>query len=323
MTEHYHRLAQSALQASAATGILRSFHLNQIPVIALKGVVLRGRVYLCSEQRPMYDIDFLVRQCDFVRAEEALRALGYACSDEGLDLSREFQRQFMGELVYRKESVVVELHQHLIAMSWFRPTTAFDLNTLWSRAIPTEIAGAPALRLCPEDELIHLCYHTAIHHGLTHPHGVRDILGVIRVERNNLDWPTLTARAREWRVSVAVWAALSVTRMLKPEAVPVTVLDALHVPEWRQAVLRPLLRRARAGKPVLISGTMRFLGVLLIDRVRDLPGVVLRGLFPGKRWLQLRYDLSSKQAVWRQFTYPLEVVWRGARAVIGSLIKVA
>ena len=62
---------------------------------------------------------------------------------------------------------------------------------------------------------------------------------------------------------------------------------------------------------MLISGTMRFLGVLLIDRVRDLPGVVLRGLFPGKRWLQLRYDLTPRQAFWRQFIYPLEVIWRG------------
>ncbi len=52
--------------------------------------------------------------------------------------------------------------------------------------------------------------------------------------------------------------------------------------------------------PATISGTMRFLGVLLVDRVRDLPGVVLRGLFPGRRWLQLRYDLAPRQAFWHR-----------------------
>jgi hypothetical protein len=103
-------------------------------------------------------------------------------------------------------------------MSWFRATTAFDLDGLWARAVPTEIAGAPALRLCPEDEVIHLCYHTAVHHGLAHPHGVRDILGVLRVECDNLNWFVLAERARAWRVSVAVWAALKVARSKKQDA---------------------------------------------------------------------------------------------------------
>jgi hypothetical protein len=66
----------------------------------------------------------------------------------------------------------------------------------------------------------------------------------------------------------------------------------------------------------LLSGTMRFLGVLLVDRVRDLPDVVLRGLFPGRRWLQLRYNISPQQAFWRRFVYPLEVLACGIGAVI-------
>ncbi len=60
------------------------------------------------------------------------------------------------------------------------------------------------------------------------------------------------------------------------------------------------------GEAALVSGTMRFLGVLLVDRAPtsawgcDLPGVVLRGLFPGRRWLQLRYDLAPRQAFWHR-----------------------
>ena len=66
---------------------------------------------------------------------------------------------------------------------------------------------------------------------------------------------------------------------------------------------------------------MRFLGVLLVDRLRDLPGVVLRGLFPGRRWLQLRYDLSPWQAFWRQFAYPLQVLGRGVGALVSAVIR--
>ena len=321
MTEKYQRLAQTLLQETASTGILQSFYTYQIPVIVLKGLALLGRVYAHPSQRTMYDVDLLVYQTDRLRAEEVLKTLGYSFSDENLGLTTEFQRAFMGEIVYREGAMVVELHQHLVAMSWFRATTTFDLDALWSRAVPTEIAGAPALRLCPEDEIIHLCYHTAVHHGLAHPHGYRDILGVIRVERENLDWHVLADRARAWRVSVAVWATLFMAQTLKPGAIPAEVLDALYVPAWRQALLRPLIKRVRTGKPVLISGTMRFLGVLLIDRVRDLPGVVLRGLFPGMRWLQLRYNLLSRQAFWRQFTYPLEVLVRGVGAVAKAALR--
>ncbi|MEJ5311254.1 MAG: nucleotidyltransferase family protein [Anaerolineae bacterium] len=372
MTEKYQRLAQFALQETAVAGILRSFHTYQIPVIALKGLALLDRLYPQPGQRSMYDVDLLVHQTDLVRAESILQSSGYSFSNEGLALSSAFQREFMSEVVYREGAMVVELHQHLVAMSWFRATTAFDLDGLWARAVPAEIAGAPALRLCPEDEVIHLCYHTAVHHGLAHPHGYRDILGVLRVERDTLDWPTLAERARAWRVSIAVWAALKVARDRMQEAgskrqdargknhesrimnqgagnehqvtgnsqlvtrdsqfatrnshheeelIPEAALDALRVPRWRQRLLRPFVRRAMSGEAALVSGTMRFLGVLLVDRVRDLPGVVLRGLFPGRRWLQLRYDLSPRQAFWRQFTYPLQVLARGIGVLLRSVIR--
>lgn len=53
---------------------------------------------------------------------------------------------------------------------------------------------------------------------------------------------------------------------------------------------------------------MRFLGVILHD------------LFPGRRWLQLRYDLSPRQAFWRQFAYPLHVLARGVGVFLKSAI---
>ena len=317
----YLSIAQQALQLQSASDVLHVLHKRDVPVLALKGLALLKRVYPDLRDRSMGDIDLLIRRSDLASAEAVLQSSGYLFSDEGWGFSRAFANEFTGEVPYRKDSVVIELHWHLLPLAWYRRLTLVDIDSVWARAIPIKVTGADALRLCPEDEIIHLCCHTAIQHSLIHPHGYRDIIGVIRVERDNLDWLALAARAREWRVSVAVWAALSVTRQLKPAAIPAEMLAALRVPKWRQALLRPLLRRARAGKPVLISGSMRFFGVLLIDRLRDLPAVVLRGLFPGKRWLQLRYDLTPRQAVLRQFTYPVEVVRRGIKALAGSLAQ--
>ena len=355
---HYTKTAQIVLQTHATAQLLQAFVVANIPVIAFKGLTLRERVYARPEQRAASDVDVLVRRTDWERADVLLQALGYIISPDDHAWTSEFACAFMGETPYRRGAMVVDLHWHLTAISSFRATTAFDLDGLWTRAIPTEIAGAPALRLCPEDEILHLCYHTAVHHGLAHPHGYRDILGVLRVERDTLDWSVLTERARAWRVSVAVWAALKVTRgrmqdarskkqesrienresrienpvssIQYPESrithhaeelIPESALEALRVPRWRQALLRPFVQRAMLGQAALVSGTMRFLGVLLVDRVRDLPGVVLRGLFPGQRWLQLRYDLSPRQAFWRQLTYPLQVLGRGVGALLRAVIR--
>ena len=81
------------------------------------------------------------------------------------------------------------------------------------------------------------------------------------------------------------------------------------------------------GEAALVSGTMRFLSVLLVDRALtsawdcDLPSVVLRGLFPGQRWLQLRYDLSPWQAFWRQVAYPPQALARGVGALLRVVIR--
>lgn len=339
----YTQLAKTTLQLARVSELFREFHQAGLPLILLKGIALAGRVYPEAEQRPMQDIDVLVRRADFARAVALLQAQGYQFSNKASLWNEAFAREFMGNVAYSKAGVAFDVHWHPVTMSWFRATTAFDLAGLWTRAIPTEIAGAPALRLCPEDEVLHLCYHTAVHHGLAHPHGYRDILGVLRVERD-LNWADLAERARVWRVSVAVWAALSVARGRMQEAgrkpqeaddpkskiqnlkseeelIPESALDALCVPRWRQWLLRPFVRRAMGGEAALVSGTMRFLGVLLVDRLRDLPGVILRGLFPGRCWLQLRYNLTPQRAFWRQFTYPLQVLARGVSVLLRAVIR--
>ncbi|NBD36202.1 MAG: hypothetical protein GVY30_09420 [Chloroflexi bacterium] len=321
MMKDYEQVARAALQDHAAERILAALSEAGLPVIVLKGLALRHRVYAPAE-RKMSDIDLLVRRVDWKRIDDILRSLGYVVSPDDHDWTPDFAREFMGETPYRKGAMVVDLHWHLTAMSWFRATTAIDLEALWSNALPIDIGSSTALRLCPEDEVIHLCYHTAIHHGLAHPHGCRDILRVLDLEQDTLDWEVLARRARAWRVSVAVWAALMTAReqgRIQHSAsslIPEAALDALGVPRWRQAVLGISVKRAAKGRAALVSGSMRFLGVLLVDRVRDLPGVLFRGLFPRRRWLQLRYDLTPRQAFWRQFTYPIDVMRRALEAVM-------
>ena len=156
----YTQIAKTTLQLAHVSELLWLFHQVNLPLILLKGIALVGRVYPAVEQRPMQDIDVLVRRADFERAAALLQTHGYQFSNKASLWNEAFAREFMGNVAYSKAGVAFDVHWHPVTMSWFRATTAFDLDGLWSRAVPTEIAGAPALRLCPEDEVLHLCYHT-------------------------------------------------------------------------------------------------------------------------------------------------------------------
>ncbi len=263
----------------------------------------------------MHDLDFLVKQDDFKRAASVIQKLGYTFSKDDFEYTPEFAELFMGEIPYRKGFVVIDLHWSLTAMGWYRRTTNFNLENMWENAVLTTVGNTNTLRLCLEDELIHLCYHTAVHHGLAHGPGYRDIHGLLELERDSIDWGRLAERARSWRVRIAVWSAFAVVRTFDADAVPVSVMDDLGVPKWRQAVLRPMIERVQNGNRVLASGSMRFLGLLLVDRMRDLPFVLFRGLFPGRLWLKMRFNLSDFGAFWRQLTYPLAVLWNGIKAI--------
>ncbi len=157
----YTQLAKTTLPLAHVSELLRLFQQAGLPLILLKGIALLERVYPAAEQRPMQDIDVLVRRADFERAAALLQTHGYQFSNKASLWNEAFAREFMGNVAYSKAGVAFDVHWHPVTMSWFRLTTAFDLAGLWTRAIPTEIAGAPALHLCLEDEVLHPVMCTA------------------------------------------------------------------------------------------------------------------------------------------------------------------
>jgi hypothetical protein len=309
----YESIAQTQLQITASAQALQAFADAGVPAILLKGISLVERVYQAPGERTMGDIDLLIRRQDLPVAESVLRSQGYTFSDEDQGFMPEFARDFMAEIPYCKGTVCIDLHWHLVTMRWYRQTTVLDIDGIWDRAVPARIDAAPALRLCPEDEIIHLCFHTAVHHSLVHSKGYRDIVRVIRAE--GVCWNVLAGRACAWRVSTACWAALTVTKALAGDAVPASALEALGVTRWRRRLLRRFIEPAQAGHSLMAVGGKRFLAILLVDRWQDLPSVIWRGLFPGRRWLQTRFALSDRATRWRQVTYPLEILAQGLKAL--------
>ena len=118
-----------------------------------------------------------------------------------------------------------------------------------------------------------------------------------------------------------------VTRITHHEAelIPEAALDALRVPRWRQALLAPFVQQAMTGEAALVSGTMRFLGVLLVDRASASAWATSAwGCFPVSAGCNCAM-IFPLEAFWRRqsaasFTYPLQVLARGVGALASAVI---
>ncbi len=192
--------------------LLTHLAVEKIPAIPFKGPLLALDLYGDVALRSSYDLDILVRDADEPRVLTALMALGYhhgAMHDaQELAAVRRYGGQY---ILFHPDGVPVEPHW-LIA-----PTTlAFDLDydRLWQRALPSEVLGAPCLRLPPEDKLLVLCLHGAKERWRKLK-WIIDIAAYVSVHPD-IDWRRLRAEAAEQGCARMLALGLSLACRVSP-----------------------------------------------------------------------------------------------------------
>jgi len=274
--------ARHLVMTRELTRVLRHWAAEGIDVIPLKGPVLAEAVYPDAALRPFRDLDLLVRPEDRRRADVAVRGLGYEpLADEH---SWDFDIAFDGAIVYESAAGVrIDLHWALLTEARYVWNQA-EAAAVWKRAVPITLAGERALGLAPEDLVLHLATHFAVHHSLTGLLRQWDLALVLA--QASLDWPRLLARAEAWRVRRAVFFALRGVAEAFASVVPPAVLDDWRPRGPRAALLASLLRGAADDRRRRLEHVVT---LLLIDRARDI-GVSVRGaLWPSADWLRARY----------------------------------
>jgi len=118
-----------------------------VPAIILKGPVTRHRLYAAGEDRPVADIDVLVRPRHLRRAGRALAAAGF-CRYGACGHSDNWHR----------DDVDVDLHL-AIPFTTVRPAKAFDL--LVSRSVGFPVTGHVVDALDEPAHVVHLALHAA------------------------------------------------------------------------------------------------------------------------------------------------------------------
>ena len=297
-------VAENVVRFHELAQVLESFRKANIPVVVLKGAALAGEGYGGWSRRPMGDVDLWLRREDLNTAASLMERLGFHIKVKK-DRPPALQSLAGGEIQFYKHGLI-ELHRSPFAGWWLRRAAAIDDDEIWQRAEPLMLdfggtqegqfavsESQPELvrQLAVEDAIIQVAVHITVNHqfGLVALRGLMDI--ALAVQAKSVDWTLVMARARQWRVSTAVWIVLDLTNQLIGLPGTEEALSSLRPAALRRALLKPLVspQTVLEGRDLRESRARYLILLLLVDRPQDVVRLLFRTLWPEREWLEARY----------------------------------
>jgi len=269
---YYSNAAYNAVLCRELAGVLAALTEAGVPVILLKGAALIKTIYADPADRPMNDLDLLVRRADIPRAVSALQARGFQ------RLMDNYIRFHVFLLGGQAGQVSVELHWSLVLNDQRFPAL---IDWFWGQSEPLKATSSLASVLSPTAQLLYLTAHL----GLQHKGEERLIwfydLSLLAARRcEDIDWDGLLQQAVQAGWADALYQAFSMVQDR------FGLIDGtLPLPEgWlerlqQQADLQP----AQPGLTVGILKTWKE------SSVRDRLGLLRGALFPRPAYLRWRY----------------------------------
>lgn len=203
--------------------VLNQFKTDDIPVIALKGLVLRN-YYPSPELRTMGDADILVKKEDLARSKNLLKSLGYSVGEK-LDRHISFHHKIL------KSYPSIELHWLLNKDEITNQNMSFT-NSVWENAIETKINSFTVLTLSPEDQIVHLLLHS-VQHIMSTGFGLRqlcDLVLFIEGNETSIEWEHIIAKANQYGIHKFAVAILSACNKLFDMEIPAAFYNPCEEP---------------------------------------------------------------------------------------------
>ncbi len=153
------------------------------PVLLLKGAGLLCCGCADARSRPMQDLDILIPPRDLDQALKSLEGLGFS--------------KRPGAAAFLKGAAAFDIHTRV----WYlTPEEEADFRR---DAGPVPVGEARAWTPAPQDHLIYILAHAAVHHGEIEPKWARDVRDLLKHHAG-----TLSPRAVEGRLrSLGLWPA--------------------------------------------------------------------------------------------------------------------
>jgi len=270
--------------------VLAAFEGEGVSVIPLRGPTLADLLYRDPALRPFTDLDLLIPEGDLSRTLPLLAALGYRHMEAGLPLSHELAWRHAASFTAEDpDALPIDLHWGVVDYPGVVPVAPIDHQELWDRAVRVEGPGGVRWELCPEDLLISLALHWAVHHALSGVIWQLDLALLILRYGDGLDWDAVVQRAGRWRIRGPVFFALQEVRERLEAGVPVGVLGRLR-PGGLRITLFDWLRHRGEERLEQLDYLVPF---LVMDRGSDMLRTLSSAALPPASWLRLRYGKAS------------------------------
>ena len=224
--------------------ILASFAAREIPVIPLKGILLSEYLYGDVESRDRsVDLDLLVREDSVARARSALEELGYIFRPDG-----EIEEYMWSYNFIKPGMPPIDLHWDITMMV----RSHERIDSLWRLARPADLSGVKYYYFKPEELLLYLSAHLVNSGAFRQLRHIRDIEHLIEKYGNEIDWNSVARKAREWRLSGSLYAALVLIRQSSGSIFSVEILRELKI-----SLPKRLFIRFFADKKVVVARPFR------------------------------------------------------------------
>jgi hypothetical protein len=242
-------------------GFLEAAAKEGIDAAPLKGAHVVTSVYPEGEDRGvMADVDFLVRERDWERTLALLPRLGFAprAGWPGYPDEPEMHEAGFTLDLGGGRKILFEAHRFLVEPRRF----FIDHEALWARSFPSDFEGVACRRLAPEDHVLFIAFHEAMHRLQNLGRAVRDLELLARA---GADLDVVAARACSWRMRRIAWLFLS---LLGEHGRAKSLAPPLPV----RAAIRMLVPDARATRLGLLPDRLQAAALypLLFDDVRML-----------------------------------------------------
>ena len=280
--------------------VLSTLRNSEVDVIVLKGWAFIQTIYEGDHSvRFCEDIDLLVRPQDSRIAAGLLRGLGYQPVAESWP---DYHQRYSNDQVYYlinepkifNRIFTVGFHWGLIHKPISNPDQV-DINALFSRAWPLEVAGTNVLELSIEDQIVYGCAHLGLHHEYEEAlYRYYEIGALIRRGGSDLDWNAMIQRAREWQCIIPLQRVLAYLECLWPNLTPAAVLEEIKVlsPVFLERFVNWWIEKTR-GRPSFDH----LLTWIITPSLRQRFEIAFQDIFPSPKYMRKRYG-PAPAGIW-------------------------
>ncbi len=242
-TEYLRARYSNLLRFDDAALVLRVFRERGLDFLLLKGAALIAAHYGDPGQRPMVDLDVLVREEQAGGAIEVLGALGYAPAAPADAPAR----ALVHSIPFTKAGTApLDLH--------WRSFELDDGPSVWDGAEDATLLNTPVRVPGPAELLLQACVSGSGWEWDAQPRWVLDAMTVIGSSGPRLDWRRFSARVIELGVSPGVRDSLCFMRDQFGAAIPGEVLERLAAAPtsaWERRAARARSVRPDLRGPIL------------------------------------------------------------------------